>query len=299
MVSPRLDNGDVRDYHPAYAQLFGRGQKIGQWIFPRRGDPFHPILDDKVCDIIAGKEGELIAFFLDCIREMQGYDVPLKLVNSSKIGLTIHYYMDGHFTSPGWYTHRKFLSMVNSLGSLPKLEQAYWNACVDGKITVQRFLREIDTVATVPPFNDEEILAGLGPVVLGPHLGDFPDVGSGMVVYLPETNEVSACHGSADLLEEIPSPEWDHPRVIAPRLGGYNDRLNPVVATSRWSIRRFLKTLILFPDLPENFPLFERRDKWLRNLILNSFTVEECSEFLRLDEEAFCRLNPHGSGPLG
>jgi hypothetical protein len=111
-------------------------------------------LDDCIRKYVAGEEGELIAFSLDCIREMQGYDVPLKLVNSSRIGLTVHYYMDGHFTSPGWYNHRKFLSMVVSMGSLSQLEQAYWNACIGGNITVDRFLREIDTVAQVAPFSD-------------------------------------------------------------------------------------------------------------------------------------------------
>jgi hypothetical protein len=111
---------------------------------------------------------------------------------------------------------------------------------------------------------------------------------------------VSACPGAADLLEELPSPEWDHPRVVNPRLGNYSDRLKPVVTTPRGAIRRFLQTLIRYPeDLPQDFPIYEGREKWLRNKILNSFTTDECGMFLRLEEEEFCRVNPHGSGPLG
>jgi len=162
------DSGPFRDEPDFLCEDTEGSTALGPWRFPDDGEPYRVIGEKHIRRYVHGEEADYSLKIINCLRILRRKKVPLRYVDPPMGQPSVEIYLDSHITTPGWYSTKEVIQLFGRLGSIAQLGEAFINVSNDGLMSISQFLRELENVRFISPFNDEEIFSSLGPVKTGP-----------------------------------------------------------------------------------------------------------------------------------
>jgi len=138
---------------------------LGPWKFPKNGEPYRKIREEHVRRYVHGMEADYSLKILNCLRILGGRKPSIRYVDPSRGLPTVEIYLDSQITTPGWYTTKEVIALFGKLGTIAQLGEAFINVSNDGLMSIGQFLRELENVRFIAPFQEDELPS---PTVLGP-----------------------------------------------------------------------------------------------------------------------------------